>query len=118
MQFRRERIGHRLFPSRRDLQTVSLRCEILDDDRWIRRARHVQRSQQSAADDLDGDGGGLVVGDIEQGAGGMAVDQFDPEDFRLREGGADFHGEVRGLEFVLVGEVVLQFFDLVDLQAC
>jgi hypothetical protein len=62
---------------------------------------------------LHGYGGGLVVGDIEDGAGGMVVDQFDPEDFGLWEGRADLDGEGRRLKFRFVAEFSA-FGDLLD----
>ena len=77
------------------------------------------RRYKGAADDGDGDGGGLVVGDVEDGASGVVVDEFDAEDFALREGGEDVDGESRGLEFGFVGYFVanlLDFFYLGDMS--
>lgn len=113
VQLRRERVGQTLPLSCRDLHAISLRCQVAHDLRWIRGSRSIEQSGQRAADYLHGYGGGLVVGDIEDGAGGMVVDQFDPEDFGLWEGRADLDGEGRRLKFRFVAEFSA-FGDLLD----
>ena len=115
VQLRRETVRHALLLARRYTHTISLRGEIAHDDGRVGGARDVRGRYEGAADDGDDYGGGLVVGDAEDGAGGVAVDEFDAEDFGLREGGLDLDGEGGGLQFAVVGEFVGEFFDVFDL---
>jgi len=51
--------------------------------------------RQDAGDELDGDVAFLTVGHIDEGLGGLAVDELDAEDVSLGEGGFEI-GEERG----------------------
>jgi len=45
--------------------------------------------QERATDDVQVDGGGLVVGDGQDSVGRMSIDELDTEDLRVREGDRD-----------------------------
>jgi hypothetical protein len=57
----------------------------------------------------------LVV-DIEDGAGGVAVDELDAEDLCIREGGGDVDVDVGGLLLAGVLDLFLYALDLFDLD--
>ena len=54
--------------------------------------------------------------DIEDGAGGVAVDELDAEDLCLRECGLDIDVDVGGLLLAGVLDVVLDTLDFLDLE--
>lgn len=61
-------------------------------------------------------GAGLVVGDIEDGAGRVAVDELDAKYLGLREGCFDVQGEGGRLKFSLVAYFAADFLDVFDLN--
>lgn len=103
MQLRSKTVRDALALASRNLYPIFLRRQIPNHHRRIRRTRGIQRADQRAADDLQGYGLGFMVGNVEDGAGGVAVDELDAEDFGLGEGGFDVDGEDGGLEFGFVG---------------
>ena len=105
----RERVGKGLLLACGDADAVFLGGEVLED------LGLVGLGGERAADDQDLDGLGLLVVDIEDGAGGVAVDELDAEDLCLREGGGDFDIEVGSLLLGRVLDLLLDALDLVDL---
>ena len=70
---------------------------------------------ERAADDQDLDGLGLLVVDIEDGAGGVPVDELDAKDLCLGEGGGDVDVEVGCLLLEGVFDGLFDALDLFDL---
>jgi hypothetical protein len=80
MLVRGEGVRDRLLCAGGDLNRVLLRGEVADDAR-LSGLLYRQRS----ADEGDANGRRLVVGDRETGFSGMAIDELDTKDLRLRE---------------------------------
>lgn len=100
LQLRREFVPDALALARRDLDAVARGGQVADDAGTAVLRENGGGSPEGAADEDDGHGVGFVVGDGEDGLGGLAVDEFDAEDFGGGEGGGDFDGEIGGLGFV------------------
>lgn len=105
VEFGGEGVGNRLLGAGWDLKRITLGGEVANNLALASRLL-----DQRATDNGDANGSGFIVGDGEAGLGGMAVDELDAEDLRLREGDGDGDVEVGGL-----GRVV-GFCDLLDLQ--
>ena len=107
----RERVGEGLLLACGDAHAVLLRGEVPEN------LGLVGLSGERAADNQDLDGLGLLVVDIEDGAGGVAVDELDAEDLCVREGGGDVDVDVGGLllagVFDLLFDAALDLFGLV-----
>jgi hypothetical protein len=104
----REAVRQRLLLAAGDRQSVALAGEVAQDLRLV-----ASILDQRAADEVDGDGLGLLVGDGQTSLGRMAVDQLDAEDLRLREAGRDGH-----LQIGRLGLVVDDSVDIFDLGSC
>lgn len=91
---------------------IALGGEVAQDDGDLRRAGDIDGGGEGAADNQDLDGLWLLVVDVENGAGGVAVDELDAEDLCLREGGGDVDVNVGGLLLVGVLDLFLDCFDL------
>jgi hypothetical protein len=87
-----EGIRDGLLRTSRDLDRVLLRSEVANDARL---SRLLQRER--TANNRHAYGGGFTVGDGQAGFGGMAVDELDAEDFRLREGDGDLDVQIGSL---------------------
>jgi hypothetical protein len=109
VHFGRERVGEGLLLAGGDADAVLLRGEVLED------LGLVGLGGERAADDQDLDGLGLLVVDIEDGAGRVAVDELHAEDLCLREGGGDVDVEVGGLLLEGVFDCLFDALDLFDL---
>jgi hypothetical protein len=105
----RERVGEGLLLAGGDADAVLLRGEVLEH------LGLVGLGGERAADDQDLDGLGLLVVDIEDGAGRVAVDELHAEDLCLREGGGDVDVEVGSLLLEGVFDCLFDAFDLFDL---
>jgi hypothetical protein len=105
----REGVGEGLLLARGDADAVLLGGEVLED------LGLVGLGGERAADDQDLDGLGLLVVDIEDGAGGVAVDELDAEDLCLREGGGDVDVKVGCLLLEGVFDLLFDALDLFDL---
>jgi hypothetical protein len=106
----RERVGESLLLACRDADAVFLRGEVLED------LGLVGLGGERAADNHDLDGLSLLVVDIEDGAGGVAVDELDTEDLCIGEGGGDVDVDVGGLLLAGVLDLFLYALDLFDLD--
>jgi hypothetical protein len=98
-----------------DGDTITLGSQVAQDGGDLRRAGDIDGGREGSADDQDGDGFGFLVVDVEDGAGGVAVDELDAEDLCLREGGLDIDIDVGSLLLTWVLDVffdALGFFDL------
>lgn len=93
MQLRREGVRQGLALASWNLDVVPLHGQVADDLRPC--SIETRHCHQRAADEGHGHGLRLFIGEGEDGAGGVAVDQLDAEDFSLGEGGRDFDFEVR-----------------------
>lgn len=104
LQLRREFVADALALPGRDLDAVARGGQVADDAGAVLRGGGGEvgggGGPEGAADEDDGYGFGLFVGDGEDGLGGLAVDELDAEDFGGGEGGGDFDGEVGGLGLV------------------
>ena len=99
-----------------DGDAIALGGQVAQDGRSLGRAGDIDGSGERATNDQDGDGLGFLVVDVEDGAGGVAVDELDAEDLCLREGGLDVDVDVGRL--LLAGVLDLLFdaaLDLLDL---
>lgn len=94
VQLGRESVLHALLLPSRDLHVVARCREVADDLRGWRGGREVGNGPQGTPNEDDGDGGGFVVADGEDGEGGVVVDEFYAEDLGGGEGGGDVDGEV------------------------
>jgi len=84
----REGVGEGFLLARGNANAELLRGEVPED------LGLVGLGGERAADNQDLDGLGLLVVDIEDGAGGVAVDELDAEDLCVREGGGDVDVDV------------------------
>jgi hypothetical protein len=84
-----EAVRHGLLLTGRDHDFVALRGQVAQDDAFV-----ADIINEGAADYGHGDGFGLLVLDGEARLGGMAVDELNAEDFRVREAGGDADGEI------------------------
>lgn len=105
----REGVGEGLLLAGGDADAVFLGGEVLED------LGLVGLGGERAADDQDLDGLGLLVVDIEDGAGGVAVDELDAKDLCLGEGGGDVDVEVGCLLLEGVFDGLFDALDLFDL---
>jgi hypothetical protein len=110
-----ERVGESLVLAGRDGDAIALGGQVAQDGRDLRRAGDIDGSGERATDDQDLDGFGFLVVDVEDGAGGVAVDELDTEDLCLREGGLDVDIDVGCLLLAGVLDVVLDTLDFLDL---
>lgn len=108
----REGVGQRLALSSGDGDAIALGGEVAQNDGDLRRAGDIDGSGEGTADNQDLDGLGLLVVNIEDGAGGVAVDKLHTEDLGLRERSGDVDIDVGRL---LLGRVFDFFLDLFDL---
>jgi hypothetical protein len=111
----RERVSEGLVLASGDGDTITLGSQVAQDGGDLRRAGDIDGGREGSADDQDGDGFGFLVVDVEDGAGGVAVDELDAEDLCLREGGLDIDIDVGSLLLTWVLDVffdALGFFDL------
>ena len=113
----RERVSESLVLAGGDGDAIALGGQVAQNGRGIRRARDIDGSGERATDDQDGDGLGFLVVDVEDGAGGVAVDELDAEDLCLREGGLDVDVDVGSLLLAGVLDVVLDTLDFLDLES-
>ena len=100
-----------------DGDAIALRGQVAQDGRDLRRAGDINGSGERATDDQDGDGLGFLVVDVEDGAGGVAVDELDAEDLCLREGGLDVDVDVGSLLLARVLDALLDTLDILDLES-
>ena len=100
-----------------NLHAIPLRREIADDDGRIRCTRLIHEGQQRASDNGKGHCAGLVVGDIENGAGWVAVDELDAKDLGLWEGSFYVDGEGGCLELGLIAYFAANLLNIFDLNA-
>jgi hypothetical protein len=105
----REGVGEGLLLAGGDADAVFLGGEVLED------LGLVGLGGERAADDQDLDGLGLLVVDIEDGAGGVPVDELDAKDLCLGEGGGDVDVEVGCLLLEGVFDGLFDALDLFDL---
>jgi hypothetical protein len=105
----RERVGEGFLLACGDAHAVFLGGEVLEDLGLI------GLGGERAADNQDLDGLGLLVVDIENGAGGVSVDELNAKDLCLRERGGDFDIEVGCLLVARVLDLFLYALDLFDL---
>lgn len=113
----RERVCESLALAGGDRDAIALGGEVAEDGRDLRRARDVYGSGERAANDQDLDGLGLLVVDVEDGTGGVAVHELDAEDLCLREGGGNVDIDVgRGLGRGVL-DLLLDTLDVFDLVA-
>ena len=112
----RERVGESLVLAGGDGDAIALGGQVAQDGRDLRRAGDIDGSGEGAADDQDLDGLGFLVVDVEDGAGGVAVDELDAEDLCLREGGLDVDVDVGSLLLAGVLDVFLDTLDFLDLE--
>ena len=82
----REAVGERLLLASGDGEVVAGRRQVAEDNRRGRSAWSTNGSEERTADKEEVDGLGLLVGDVEDGLSGMAVDKLDSEDLAVREG--------------------------------
>lgn len=108
----REGVGQRLALASGDRNAIALGGEVAQNDGDLRRAGDIDGSGEGTADNQDLDGLGLLVVNIEDGAGGVAVDELHAEDLGLRERSGDVDIDVGRL---LLGGVFDFFLDLFDL---
>ena len=113
----RKRVGEGLVLAGGDRDAIALGGQVAQDGRSLRRAGHIDGSGERATDDQDGDGLGFLVVDVEDGAGGVAVDELDAEDLCLREGGLDVDVDVGSLLLAGVLDVLLDTLDFLDLES-
>lgn len=113
----RERVSESLALAGGNGDAIALGGEVAEDGRDLRRARDVDRSGERAADNQDLNGLGLLVVDVEDGTGGVAVHELDAEYLCLREGGGDVDIDVgRGLGGGVL-DLLLDTLDVFDLVA-
>lgn len=121
MQLRSEAVWDRLRLARRNLQTNSCCGQVAHNLRRVGSTGNSNRRDKRAADDGDSDRLRLLVGDLEDCARGMAIDQLDAEDLGLREGGADVDVQLGRLDVGIIccggcgGGIVGYLFNLFDL---
>lgn len=109
-----EGVGQALVLAGRDGDAIALGGQVAQDDGDLGRTGDVDGCGQRATDQQDCDGLGLLVVDIEDGAGWVTVDELHAEDLGLREGGGDVDLDVGSL---LLGRIVdLILGDLFDLE--
>jgi hypothetical protein len=106
----RERVGEGFLLACRDADAVLLGGEVLED------LGLVGLGGEGAADDHDLDGLGLLVVHIEDGAGGVAIDELHAEDLCVGEGGGDVDIEVGCLLLAGVLDLLFDALDLFDLR--
>ena len=111
----RERVGESLVLAGGDGDAIALGGQVAQDGGDFRRAGDIDGSGEGAADDQDLDGFGFLVVHVEDGAGGVAVDELDAEDLCLREGGGDVDVEVGCLLLEGVFDLLFDALDLLDL---
>lgn len=110
-----EGVGESLVLAGGDGDAIALGGQVAQDGGDLRRAGNIDGSGERASDDQDLDGFGFLVVDVEDGAGGVAVDELDAEDFCVREGGLDVDVDVGGLLLAGVLDVVFDTLDFLDL---
>jgi hypothetical protein len=100
------------------MHAISCGRKVAEDDRRVRSARNANGRREGATDDQDADRRYLVVGNIEDGFRGVAIDQLHAEDLGLREGGTDVDGEGGSLTFVLRvgGDLFWELLNVLDLM--
>ena len=113
----RERISEGLVLAGGDGDAIALGGQVAQYGRSLRRAGDIDGSGERATNDQDGDGLGFLVVDVEDGAGGVAVDKLDAEDLCLREGGLDVDVDVGSLLLAGVLDVLLDTLDFLDLES-
>lgn len=111
-----EGVGEGLVLAGGDGDAVALGGQVAQDGGDLRRAGDIDGSGEGATNDQDLDGLGLLVVHIEDGAGGVAVDELDAEDLCLWEGGLDVDVNVGSLLLAGVLDVVFDTLDLLDLE--
>jgi hypothetical protein len=112
----RERVGESLFLASGDGDAIALGGQVAQDSGNLRRAGDIDGSGKRATNDQDLDGLGLLVVDIEDGAGRAAVDELNAKDFCVREGGLDVDVDVGSLLLAWVLDVVFDTLDILDLE--
>lgn len=85
LQFGREFEFHALLLARGDGDTVTRSRQVADDLRSWRGGWKIRKRPKGSANEDDGDGGGFIVGDGENGECWVVIDEFDTEDLRGRE---------------------------------
>lgn len=100
-----------------DRNAIALGGQVAQNGRDLRRAGDIDGSGERATDDQNGDGLGFLVVDVEDGAGGVAVDELDAEDLCLREGGLDVDVDVGSLLLAGVLDGLLDTLDFLDLES-
>jgi len=100
-----------------DGDAIALGGQVAQDGRDLGRAGDIDGSGERATDDQDGNGLSLLVVNVEDGTGGVAVDELDAEDLCLREGGLDVDVDVGSLLLAGVLDVVLDTLDFLDLES-
>jgi hypothetical protein len=113
----RERVGEGLVLAGGDGDAIALGGQVAQDGRDLRRTGDIDGGGERATNDQDGNGLGFLVVDVEDGAGGVAVDELNAEDFCLREGGLDVDVDVGSLLLAGVLDVVLDTLDFLDLES-
>jgi hypothetical protein len=112
----RERVGESLVLAGGDGDAIALGGQVAQDGGDLRCARNIDGSGKRAADNQDLDGLGLLVVDIENGAGRAAVDELDAKDLCVRERGLDVDVDVGRLLLARVLNVLFDTLDVLDLS--
>jgi hypothetical protein len=112
----RERVGESLFLAGGNGDAIALGGQVAQDSGDLRRAGDIDGSGKRATDDQDLDGLGLLVVDIEHGAGRAAVDELNAKDLCVREGGLDVDVDVGSLLLAGVFDVVFDTLHIFDLE--
>jgi len=113
----REGVGEGLVLAGGNGDAIALGGQVAQDGRSLRRAGHIDGSGERATDDQDGDGLGFLVVDVEDGTGGVAVDELDAEDLCLRESGLDVDVDVGSSLLAGILDVLLDTLDFLDLES-
>lgn len=111
-----EGVGEGLVLAGGDGDAIALGGQVAQDGGDLRRAGNIDGGGEGATNDQDLNGLGLLVMHIEDGAGGVAVDELDAEDLCFREGGLDVDVDVGRLLLAGVLNVVLDTLNLLDLE--
>jgi hypothetical protein len=112
----RERVGESFVLAGGDGDAIALGGQVAQDGGDLRCARNIDGSGEGATDNHDLDGLGLLVVDIENGAGRAAVDELNAKDLCVREGSLDVDVDVGSLLLAGVLDVLFDTLDILDLE--
>lgn len=111
----REGVSEGLLLTGGDGDAIALGGQVAQDGGDLRRAGDIDGGGEGAADNEDLDGFGFLVVDIEDGAGGVAIDELDAEDLCLRERGGDVDIDVGSGLLAGILDLLLDALDILDL---